>query len=54
MVIKQVHDGEGGSPLIQNCLRLSHHIYTDESDVDTFLHALEVILDSMSAEDGDS
>lgn len=53
IVIKQVHDGEGGSPLIQNCLRLSHHIYTDESDVDTFLHALEVILDSMSAEDGD-
>ena len=54
MVIKQVHDGEGGSPLIQNCLRLSHHIYTNESDVDKFLKALEVILDSMSAEDGDS
>jgi isopenicillin-N epimerase len=54
MVVKELHDMEGGSPLIQNCLRLSHHIYTDESDVDTFLNALEVILDSMSAEDGDS
>ena len=55
LVIKQVHDGEGGSPLIENCLRLSlHGLFTSEEDIDKFLSALEVILDSMDAEDDNS
>ena len=47
VVIKRLPDGEGGTPLVRNALRISHHAFNSEAQLDGFAKALTAVLDGV-------
>jgi len=46
IVVKLLPDGEGGTPLVKNALRISHHAFNSEAQINGFASALSVVLDA--------
>lgn len=47
VVVKLLPDGEGGTPLVANALRISHHAFNDEAQMRGFAKALGSVLDGL-------
>ena len=48
IVVKTLPDGEGGTPLVRNALRISHHAFNSEVQMESFAWALSLVLSSMN------
>jgi hypothetical protein len=44
VVVKLLPDHEGGTPLVVNAIRISHHLFNDESDVAKLVAGLNAVL----------
>jgi len=49
VVVKLLPDHEGGTPLVENAIRISHHVLNDESDVDKLIGGLTALLTEAAA-----
>lgn len=47
VVVKLLPDGEGGTPLVKNALRISHHAFNSEQQMHGFARALSSVLDRL-------
>ena len=44
IVVKTLPDGEGGTPLVRNALRVSHHAFNSIAQMEGFARALRLVL----------
>jgi selenocysteine lyase/cysteine desulfurase len=44
VVVKLLPDHEGGTPIVVNAIRVSHHIFNNDADVDKLVHGLSCLL----------
>ena len=49
IVVKALPDNEGGTPLVSNALRVSHHVFNDEDELARFVAELTAALDDVCA-----
>ena len=49
IVVKTLPDNEGGTPLVSNALRVSHHVFNDEDELARFVAELTAALDDVCA-----
>ena len=47
VVVKVLPDGEGGTPLVKNALRVSHHAFNSEAQMRYFATSLTDVLDRL-------
>ena len=49
IVVKSLPNNEGGTPLVSNALRVSHHVFNDEDELARFVAELTAALDDVCA-----
>ena len=49
IVVKLLPDGEGGTPLVANALRVSHHVFNAAADMERFAASLAAEVDALCA-----
>ena len=49
VVVKLLPDHEGGTPLVENAIRVSHHAFNDATDVQKFVDGLTYLLEEGQA-----